>query len=111
VRAALAGKNGSIAILTSHRQHRIGLRTQVGGFEVYEGSDMTATQVAVYDAEQAQGQPQQLVRTALDLLEITCTGLPEFRDQVDRACGPDAMTPGRGQKVRPLLDRFARIYA
>jgi DNA helicase-2/ATP-dependent DNA helicase PcrA len=111
VRAAIAGKNGTIAILTSHRQHRFGLRAQVIGFQLFEGSDMTEAQEAVYAAEVASGSPQQLVIIAMDLLELACTGLPSLRSQVERACGASAITPGRGQKVQPLLDRFALLYA
>lgn len=111
LRAGVSGKTGTIAILTSYRQHRVGLRAQVVGFEVHEGSDMAAAQEAIYAAQEAEGRPQQLVEIALELLAVTCTGIPEpMRAQIRRACGPTAITIGKGTKVLPFLERFEGVY-
>lgn len=109
---ALSGKTGTIAVLTYHRHHRRGLRSQLAGrMEIHEGADQTELQDLVYAAEQATGDPIALVRMALDVLELTCSGLSEdLRERIQRACGADGIAPRSGKDIAPVLERLRPLY-
>lgn len=110
---AVRACRGSLVVLTRSRANDLAVSTTLRrSVPINEGADLQIAETVFAKAVERRGEPRDMALTILELIEQTAIGLQRARrDALDRALRPERLDPGRRADIRPLVERFASLYA
>lgn len=105
--------DGSIAVLSRRNNHVWGLHVAAGGtLRLNEGADYEKAYALIDEAIANQHSPERLVKCLVAHIEFVSTGLDAVKSKaIHKALGPDRVTFGRHQILRPFLEQLGVVYA